>query len=102
MFCTWMLILMQKFYTLLVQSIQEENCAEGMYVGNGEKYVNSVISLISPYHKTVAIGRIISWKWETILWRNLFKTDYMKDQYRNILKWTEVTKIWNAVSQGWV
>jgi len=25
-------------------SIQEENCAEGMYVGNGEKYVNSVIS----------------------------------------------------------
>jgi hypothetical protein len=26
------------------QSIQEENCAEGMYVGNGEKYVNSVIS----------------------------------------------------------
>jgi hypothetical protein len=55
-----MLILMQKFYTLLVQSIQEENCAEGMYVGNGEKYVNSVISLISPYHKTVAIGRIIS------------------------------------------
>jgi hypothetical protein len=36
------------------------------------------------------------------LWRNLFKTDYMKDQYRNILKWTEVTKIWNAVSQGWV
>jgi hypothetical protein len=33
----------ETLYMLLGQSIQEENCAELMYVGNGEKYVNSVI-----------------------------------------------------------